>query len=104
MQNFSQLSRVCQSAQIPQGDLWAKQQHLAGHQYICVIDFALGFYAIEVKEESQPYLCIYTEGIGYHAYIWMPMGIADAPSVGITYEDNHERVDYISMHHFRARS
>ena len=24
--------------------------------------------------------------------------------VGITYEDNRERVDYISMHHFRARS
>ena len=25
-------------------------------------------------------------------------------SVGITYEDNRERVDYISTHHFRARS
>ena len=24
--------------------------------------------------------------------------------VGITYEDNHERVDYISMHHFHAHS
>ena len=24
--------------------------------------------------------------------------------VGITYEDNRERVDYISTHHFRARS
>ena len=47
--------------------------------YICVVDFALGFYTIEVKEESQPYLCIYTEGIGYHTYAHMPMGIADAP-------------------------
>ena len=26
------------------------------------------------------------------------------PFVGITYEDNRERVDYISTHHFRARS
>ena len=78
-QNFGQLSRVCQSAQVPQGDLRAKQQCLAGHQYICVVDFALGFYAIEVEEESQPYLCIYTEGIGYHAYARMPMGIADTP-------------------------
>ena len=67
MQNFGQLSQVCQSAQIPQGDLSAKQQHLAGHQYICIINFASGFYAIEVEEESQLYLCIYMEGIGYHA-------------------------------------
>ena len=35
---------------------------------------------VEVAEESQPYLCIYTEGVGYHAYAQMPMGIADAPS------------------------
>ena len=79
-QNFSQLSRVCQSAQVPQGDLRAKQQWLAGHRYICVVDFASGFYAVEVVEESQPYLCIYTEGVGYHAYARMPMGIADALS------------------------
>lgn len=46
--------------------------------YLCY--FASGFYAIEVKEESQPYLYIYTKGIGYHAYACMPMGIADAPS------------------------
>ena len=25
-------------------------------------------------------------------------------AVGITYEDNRERVDYISMYHFRAHS
>ena len=79
MQNFGQLSHICQSAQVPQGDLRAKQQQLAGHHYICVIDFASGFYTVEVAEESQPYLCIYTEGVGYHAYAWMPMGIADAP-------------------------
>jgi transposase InsO family protein len=79
-QNFSQLSRICQSAQVPQGDLRAKQQRLAGYKYICVIDFASGFYAVKVDEDSQPYLCIYTEGVGYHAYARMPMGIADAPS------------------------
>lgn len=79
MQNFGQLSCICQSAQVPQGDLRAKQQRLADHHYICIIDLASGFYAIEVAEESQPYLCIYTEGIGYHVYARMPMGIADAP-------------------------
>jgi len=80
MQNFSQLSRVCKSAQMPQGDLWVKQQHLAGNHFLCVIDFASGFYALEVDKSSQPYLCIYTEGIRYHAYARMPMGIADALS------------------------
>jgi len=79
-QNFSQLSRVCKSAQMPQGDLRAKQQRLAGNCFLCVIDFALGFYTLEVDESSQPYLCIYTESIGYHAYARMPMGIADTPS------------------------
>ena len=79
-QNLSQLNHICQSAQVSQGDLRAKQQRLAGHHYICVANFASEFYAIEVAEESQPYLCIYTEGVGYHAYARMPMGIADAPS------------------------
>ena len=79
-QNFAQLNRICQTVQMPQGDLRAKQQRLAGQCFICVIDFAAGFYALEVEEDSQPYLCIYTEGIGYHAYARMPMGIYNAPS------------------------
>jgi hypothetical protein len=57
-----------------------KQQCLAGHEYICVLNFAAGFYAIPVEEESQPYLCFYTEGRGYEAYCCMPMGVHEAPS------------------------
>ena len=79
-QNFTQLNKICQMAQMLQGDLQAKQQRLARHRFICVIDFAAGFYALEVEEDSQPYLCIYTEGIGYHTYARMPMGIYNTPS------------------------
>ena len=79
-QNFAQLNKICQMAQMPQGDLRAKQQRLAGYCFICIIDFAAGFYVLEVEEDSQPYLCIYTEGIGYHMYAHMPMGIYNAPS------------------------
>ena len=35
---------------------------------------------LEVEEDSHPYLCIYTEGIRYHMYVCMPMGIYNAPS------------------------
>jgi len=51
-----------------QGDIRTKQQRLAGHEYVCVIDFASGFYVIEVDEDSQLYLCIYTEGRGFECY------------------------------------
>lgn len=53
---------------------------MAGCNYVCVVDFASGFYAIEVKKDDQPYLCIYTEGRGYHCYCRLPMGILGAPS------------------------
>lgn len=64
--NFNSVNKVCNLAPIVQGDIQAKQQQMAGHKYICIIDFASGFYAIKVEEEDQPYLCIYTEGRGYH--------------------------------------
>ena len=67
-------------APMMQGDIHTKQQRLAGHNYICVVDFASGFYAIDVEKDDQPYLCIYTEGRGYHCYCRMPMGILGAPS------------------------
>ena len=57
-----------------------KQQHLAGHNYICIVNFASGFYAIDIKEDNKPYLYIYTEGCGYHCYCHMPMGIMGTPS------------------------
>ena len=63
-----------------QGDIRAKQQRLAGHEYVCVIDFTAGFYAIEVDKKSQPYLCIYTEGRGFQCYQRMPMGTLGSPA------------------------
>ena len=47
---------------------------------ICVIDFTSGFYAIKVDKESQPYLCIYTEGRGFECYQRMPMGTLGSPA------------------------
>ena len=79
-QNFNSINKACSVAPMVQGDIRAKQQRMAGHKYVCVIDFASGFYAIKVEEEDQPYLCIYTEGRGYHCYCRMPMGIMGAPS------------------------
>jgi len=79
-QNFNDVNKVSQVAPMPQGDIAAKQQHLAGHKYICVLDFTAGFYAIPVEEDSQPYLCFYMEGRGYEAYCRMPMGVQGAPS------------------------
>lgn len=79
-QNFSDVNKVSDVATTPQGDIAAKQQRLAGHKFICVLDFAAGFYAIPVEEESQPFLCFYTEGRGYEAYQRMPMGVHGAPS------------------------
>src|SRR6267154_1153297 len=79
-QNFRDVNKVSNVAATPQGDIAAKQQRLAGHRFICVLDFAAGFYAIPVEEESQPYLCFYTEGRGYEAYQRMPMGVQGAPS------------------------
>jgi hypothetical protein len=78
-QNFNDVNKVSEVAPTPQGDIAAKQQHLAGHKYICVLDFMAGFYAILVEEESQPYLCFYIEGWGYKAYCQMPMGVHGAP-------------------------
>ena len=63
-----------------QGDIRAKQQRLAGHEYMCVIDLAAGFYAIEVNKKSQLYLCIYMEGRGFQCYQRMPMSTLGSPA------------------------
>jgi hypothetical protein len=79
-QNFNNVNKVSDVATMPQGDIMVKQQCLVGHKFICVLDFTVGFYAIPVEEESQPFLCFYTEGRGYEAYQRMPMGVHGAPS------------------------
>jgi hypothetical protein len=51
-QNFNKVNRVMNIAPMPQGDIRAKQLRLSGHRYVSVFDFAVGFYAVEVPEES----------------------------------------------------
>jgi hypothetical protein len=47
---------------MPQGDIRAKQQHLSGHKYVSVFDFASGFYAVKIPKELWPYTAFYVEG------------------------------------------
>ena len=79
-QNFNEINKVTRVAPMLQGDIRGKQQQLAGHEYVCIIDFAAGFYAIKVDKKSQPYLCIYMEGRGFQCYQRMPMGTLGSPA------------------------
>ena len=65
---------------MPQGDIRAKQQRLSGHRWVSGINFAAGFYAIEVDPESRPYTAFYVEGRGYFWYKRMSFGLTGAPS------------------------
>jgi len=79
-QDFADLNRVTQVPALPEGDIRAKQQWLSGHRWLNVFDFANGFYACEIREEDQPYICFYAEGRGYFKYLRMPFGLTGAPS------------------------
>ena len=79
-QNFSQINKVTKIAPMPQGDIRAKQQRLSGHRWVSSFDFAAGFYAVTVDEESRPYTAFYVEGRGYFWYKRMPFGLTGAPS------------------------
>ena len=79
-QNFAQINKVTKVAPMPQGDIRAKQQRLSGHRWVSSIDFASGFYAIEVDPESRPYTAFYVEGRGYFWYKRMPFRLTGAPS------------------------
>jgi hypothetical protein len=61
-QNFNEVNRHTIIAPMPQGDIRAKQLRLSGHKYVSVFDFASGFYAVKVPEESRPYTAFYVEG------------------------------------------
>lgn len=79
-QDFADLNKVTQVPALPQGDIRAKQQRLSGHRWLNVFDFANGFYACEIREEDQPYICFFVEGRGYFKYLRMPFGLTGAPS------------------------
>ena len=78
-QNFAQINKVTKVAPMPQGDIRAKQQRLSGHRWVSGIDFASGFYAIEVDPESRPYTAFYVEGRQYftlpHTFHADPCGV-----------------------------
>ena len=79
-QDFAELNKVTKVPPMPQGDIWAKQQCLSGHQWVNTFDFAAGFYACEISPEDQPYICFYVKGKGYFCYQRMPFGLTGAPS------------------------
>ena len=57
-----------------------KQQKLCGQRWCSVFDFATGFYAVEVHEDTKPYLTFYDECKGFLTYAWMPFGLTGAPT------------------------
>lgn len=79
-QNFSEVNHTSQIPPTLQGDIRTKQQHLSGHRWISIIDFAAGFYTIPVDPESEPYLAFFMEGWGYDCYCHIPFGLTGAPT------------------------
>ena len=79
-QNFREINKATEIAPMPQGDIRAKQQRLSGHRYLHVFDFAAGFHAVTIHEDSQPYITFYVEGRGFFAYQRMPFGVTGGPS------------------------
>jgi hypothetical protein len=79
-QNFGEINRITEIAAMPQGDIRLKQQKLSGHRFVSVFDFASGFYAVKIHEESRPYIAFYVEGRGYFWYVKMPFGLTGVPS------------------------
>ena len=79
-QDFREVNKHTKVAPMPQGDIRAKQHRLSGHRYVSVIDFASGFYAVEIDQESRPYTAFYVEGLGHFWYVRMPFGLTGAPT------------------------
>ncbi|KAG8926440.1 hypothetical protein FRC01_008858 [Tulasnella sp. 417] len=77
---YMTLNRNTQVPPFLQGNLYLKQQRMAGKRWTSVIDFAAGYYAIPVAEDSIPYTAFYVEGRGYYSYCRMPFGLTGAPT------------------------
>ncbi|THG96055.1 hypothetical protein EW026_g5699 [Hermanssonia centrifuga] len=101
-QNFSQVNKLTEIAPMPQGDIRLKQQNLSGHRWVSTFDFASGFYAVTMAEESRPYTCFYVEGRGYFWYAKMPFGLTGAPSTfaQMTAEHLHDLITEGTMELF----
>ena len=77
---FMALNRATQIPPFPQGDLRHKHEFAAGHRYVSLVDFAAGYYAVPLDDESVPYTAFYVEGRGYFVYLRMPFGLTGAPA------------------------
>jgi hypothetical protein len=63
-QNYGALNKVTHVFPMPQGDIRTKQRQLSGHRWVHGFDFASGFYAVSIPDESRPYLAYYIEEEG----------------------------------------
>ena len=77
---FNALNKATQVPPFPAGNLRSKQEFAAGHRWASVIDFAAGYYAVPLDDESVPYVAFYVEGRGYYVYLRMPFGLTGAPT------------------------
>ena len=93
-QDFKEVNKHSKVAPMPQGDIRAKQHRLSGHRYVSVIDFASGFYAVEIDQTSRPYTTFYVEGLGHFWYVRMPFGLTGAPTAftGVTAVHLHDLI------------
>ena len=94
-QNFAELNKVTEIAPMPQGDIRMKQLSISGHRWLILFDFASGFYAVKVAEESRPYTAFYVEGHGHFWYKRMPFGLTGAPS-GFAYMTGTHLYDMVA--------
>jgi hypothetical protein len=80
-QDFWEVNKHTKVAPMPQGNIHVKQHRLSGHQYISMIDFASGFYVVEIDQQSRPYTTFYIEGLGHFWYVRMLFRLTGAPTV-----------------------
>jgi hypothetical protein len=79
-QDFQEVNKLSKVAPMPQGDIRAKQHRLSSYKYVSVIDFTSGFYAVEIDQNSRPYMAFYVEGLGHFWYVRMPFRLTGAPT------------------------
>jgi hypothetical protein len=72
-----------------QGNIRAKQHRLNSHKYISVINFTLGFYAVEIDQKLHPYMAFYIEGLRHFWYVRMPFGLTGMPTALAVMVANH---------------
>src|SRR5882762_8257840 len=63
-----------------QGDICIKQQKLCGQRWRSIFNFTARFYAVEIHEDTRPYLAFYDERKGFLTYGRMPFGLTGAPT------------------------